>query len=58
MIPHLEHPDHLDASWANAQRWAARIPSPTYAIDDESAITVVDGQAEVVSEGHWTLFRP
>ena len=58
VIPHLEHPDHLDASLANAERWAAHIPSPTYAIDDESAIRVVDGAADVVSEGQWKLFQP
>jgi dipeptidase E len=58
VIPHLENPTHLDASLANAQRWAARIPAPTYAIDDETAIKVVDGSAEVVSEGQWKLFQP
>ena len=57
VIPHLEHADHPDASFANAERWAARIPAPTYAIDDETAIRVVDGAARVVSEGHWKLFR-
>ena len=31
MIPHLEHADHPDASFANAEKWAARIPAPTYA---------------------------
>ncbi|MFI5708164.1 Type 1 glutamine amidotransferase-like domain-containing protein [Kribbella sp. NPDC051620] len=56
VIPHFEHPDHLDASLANAEKWAARIPVPTYAIDDASAIKVVDGTAEVVSEGQWKLF--
>jgi dipeptidase E len=58
VIPHFEHPDHLDASFANAEKWAARIPAPTYAIDDESAIRVVDGTAQVVSEGQWKLFQP
>ena len=58
VIPHLEHPDHPDASWANAATWAGRIPAPTYAIDDETAICVVDGVARVVSEGHWKLFQP
>lgn len=56
VIPHFEHPDHASASPANAERWAARIPAPTYAIDDETAIGVVDGVAQVVSEGHWKLF--
>lgn len=58
MIPHLEHPDHLDASLANAEKWAARIPLPTYAIDDDTAIKVVDGTVDVVSEGQWKLFQP
>jgi dipeptidase E len=58
VIPHFEHPHHLDASLANAEKWAARIPAPTYAIDDESAVKVVDGVAEVVSEGQWKLFQP
>ena len=58
VIPHLEHPDHPDASLANAEKWAARIPAPTYAIDDETAISVVDGVVQVVSEGHWRLFQP
>ena len=58
VIPHLEHPNHPDASLANAEKWAARIPAPTYAIDDETAISVVDGVAKVVSEGRWKLFQP
>ncbi|MET9317404.1 Type 1 glutamine amidotransferase-like domain-containing protein [Kribbella sp. NPDC003505] len=56
VIPHLEHPHHLDASLANAEQWAARIPAPTYAIDDDSAVRVVDGTVDVVSEGAWKLF--
>jgi dipeptidase E len=58
LIPHLEHPDHPDASLANAQRWAAHIPAPTYAIDDQTAIRVLDGDVQVVSEGQWKLFQP
>jgi dipeptidase E len=37
---------------------AAALPVPTYAIDDETAIKVVDGTIDVVSEGHWKLFTP
>ena len=43
---------------ADAERWAAGMPGPAYAIDDETAIKVVDGTVEVVSEGHWKLFTP
>jgi dipeptidase E len=57
LIPHLDHKDHSDASLANAEKWAARLPVPTYAIDDQTAIQVVDGAVEVVSEGRWKLFN-
>jgi dipeptidase E len=56
IIPHYEHPEHAEASEANAAQWAARIPAPTYAIDDATAIRVVDGAAQVISEGRWKLF--
>jgi dipeptidase E len=58
VIPHFQHPHHPDASLANAAIWAAHIPAPTYAIDDNTAIAVVDGEVEVVSEGQWKLFSP
>ena len=58
VIPHLDHQDHEDATLANAEKWAAKIPAPTYAIDDQTAIKVVDGAVEVVSEGRWKLFTP
>jgi dipeptidase E len=58
VIPHLEHPDHPDASLANAEIWASRIPASTYAIDDDTAIKVIDGTVDVVSEGQWKLFQP
>ncbi len=41
---------------ADAQRWAADIGGPAYAIDEQTAIKVVDGTVEVVSEGQWTRF--
>jgi dipeptidase E len=43
-------------SMAEAERWAADISVPAYAIDDETAIKVVDGTVEVVSEGLWRHF--
>ena len=56
IIPHVEHDDERDA--ANAEKWAGRLPVPTYAIDDDTAIKVADGAVEVVSEGRWRLFTP
>ncbi len=41
---------------ATAQRWAAGVPVPGYAIDDQTAIKVTAGSVEVVSEGQWKLF--
>jgi dipeptidase E len=60
LFPHLDNPEpiHDDASMANIEKWAAGVPVPTYAIDDETAIKVADGAVEVVSEGHWKLFTP
>jgi dipeptidase E len=43
---------------AAAEQWAAGIPGPAYAIDDETAIKVVDGTVELISEGHWKLLSP
>ena len=58
MFPHLDHEMLPDNSMADAERWAAGISVPAYAIDDETAIKVVDDAVEVVSEGHWKLFAP
>jgi dipeptidase E len=41
---------------AMMERAAARLDHPMYAIDDETAIKVVDGAVEVVSEGEWRYF--
>ena len=58
IFPHVDHERHPESSMAKVERMAAELPVPTYAIDDETAIKVVDGAVEVVSEGHWKLFRP
>ncbi len=58
IIPHFEHPGHLDALRANAERWAAKLPVPVYAIDDQTGIKVDGATVEVVSEGQWTRFAP
>jgi dipeptidase E len=47
-----------DTSLANIERWAAGLSMPAYAIDDQTAISVVDDDVEVVSEGRWRLFAP
>ncbi|MCR2817093.1 Type 1 glutamine amidotransferase-like domain-containing protein [Microbacterium jiangjiandongii] len=48
---------HLDVFPTNtmdaAERWAAAIGVPAYVMDDETAIRVVDGTTDVISEGRW-----
>jgi dipeptidase E len=56
VFPHLGHEDMSGNTMAEAERWAAGIAGPAYAIDDQTAITVVDGRVDVVSEGQWRHF--
>src|SRR5215472_10469896 len=58
LFPHLDHENLPDNSMANAEKWAAGVDVPAYAIDDQTAIVVLDGAVEVVSEGHWKRFEP
>ena len=58
IFPHLDHELMPENTMAEAKRWAADIAGPAYAIDDETAIKVVDGAVEVVSEGEWRPFTP
>jgi dipeptidase E len=54
IFPHLDvFPDN---TLANAERWAAEIGGRGYAIDDQSAIQVIGGGVDVVSEGRWKAF--
>ena len=58
IFPHVDHPDLSENTMAAAEAWAAGLPNPAYAIDDETAIKVVGDAVEVVSEGHWKRFDP
>jgi dipeptidase E len=58
IFPHLDHEQLPGNSMAHAEKWAAGMSVPAYAIDDETAIKVTDGTHEVISEGHWKLFTP
>jgi dipeptidase E len=53
IFPHLDNPGLPHNTMANAEKWAAGMDIPCYAIDDETAIVWVDGEVEVVSEGNW-----
>jgi dipeptidase E len=55
IFPHLDlFPEN---TMADAERWAAEIAVPAYAIDEQTAIAVDDGVVEVVSEGQWRAFN-
>jgi dipeptidase E len=56
LIPHVDHESFPENSLANVARWSPKVPSPMYAIDDQTAISVTDGAVKVVSEGNWKLF--
>ena len=56
ICPHLAEDGMPGNPMAAAEEWAAAISGPAYAIDDETAIKVVDGAVEVVSEGRWRSF--
>ena len=56
IFPHLDHPMCPENTLANAEKWAAGLAGPGYAIDDETAIRVVGGEVGVVTEGKWRLF--
>lgn len=56
--PHLDHESFPENSLDNLEKLAATLPMPSYLIDDQTAIKVVDDTIEVVSEGNWKLFSP
>jgi len=56
ICPHLAREGMPGNSMAEAEQWAAGLSGPAYAMDDETAIKVVDGAVEVVSEGRWKHF--
>jgi dipeptidase E len=53
IFPHVDHPAMPENTMDEARRWAAELGNEAYAIDDQTAISVVDGVVEVVSEGRW-----
>lgn len=58
IFPHVGHEMMPENTMADAERWAAGIGVPSYAIDDQTAIAVAHGVTEVVSEGEWRAFAP
>lgn len=57
ICPHLVPDGGPGNTMAEAEEWASRIAGPAYVVDDQTAITVLDGVVEVVSEGHWMQLK-
>lgn len=55
--PHLNSPYFPKANPENLEKNAQELGETFYAIDDNTAIKVVDGEMEVVSEGVWKKFN-
>lgn len=56
IFPHLDHEMLPENTSKHAAAWADTLAGTSYAIDDETAIQVVDGCVDVISDGHWHKF--
>lgn len=56
-IPHLNSPYFDKIREENLKEAAKDITEPVYALDDNSALKVVDGKIEMVSEGKYSTFN-
>jgi dipeptidase E len=57
ICPHVNGEGKPGNTMAEAEGWAEGIEGPAYAVDDDTAFKVVDGEVEVVSEGSWKLLH-
>jgi dipeptidase E len=39
LLPHVDHEDHPESSMTKVETTATEVPVPTYAIDDQTAIS-------------------
>lgn len=54
--PHLNSEHFPMVTEENLAKIVPQLAHPLYALDDESALKIVDGKIEVISEGKWLLF--
>jgi dipeptidase E len=55
--PHLNASYFEHVSMADMERVCAQVDAPVYAMDDQTALKVVDDRIEVISEGDWKLLK-
>lgn len=53
VLPHLHSKWFPNVTKENIEKIATNLTCPVYAIDDNSALKVIDGELEVISEGEW-----
>lgn len=56
IFPHLDHPQLTENTMAAAVEWSKKLGNGSYAIDEDTAIKVVNGEVEIISEGNWRKF--
>ncbi len=52
-LPHFNSPYFPNLTEENIKKLAERIPKKIYVLDDQSALKVVDGKVEVITEGQY-----
>lgn len=57
ILPHLNSPYFPKLIEENIKKIAERIPKKIYALDDQSAMSVVNGKVEIISEGKYLIFN-
>jgi dipeptidase E len=55
--PHVNANYFPAATLENVEKWARTSDWPLYALDDQSAIKIIDRKVKVISEGKWKLFN-
>ena len=55
--PHANNPHFPELTFDAVLEESKRTSLPVYALDDQSAIKIVDGEIDVVSEGTWKKFN-
>ncbi|MEK7096261.1 MAG: Type 1 glutamine amidotransferase-like domain-containing protein [Patescibacteria group bacterium] len=55
--PHLNSEHFPMVTEENLAKIVPQLAHPMYALDDESALKIVDGKIEVISEGKWLLLN-
>lgn len=56
-IPHLNSPYFDKIREENLREASKDLTEPVYALDDNSALKIIDGNVEVISEGVWKKFN-